>query len=368
MFRRLTPSKSHNSIERYVSQPADLTSSVAPRGDPDQEPVRMSTLGCLPFRFVLLLVLCGGLLPTSAGCHATSGWVYNNSGRAYYRRGQYAMARDEFYRATLDDPQNADYRHNLAMALKKTGDIAGAERLLRQNLTCASAMHQPTYHSLAQLLVEQNRHAEAHDLLQGWATAQPYLPQSHVELAWLQREMGNPVAAEQSLRHALQVDPRNPAALAQLGQLYEDSGQADRAAAMYQRSLAVRWQQPQVQSRLQMIADGSQRHRVASRSALMQNPVPVQPAYAFGGPPNVAAQPPMTVISSAPGSDSAAVLAAAPNLGPTPNSSPTPISATSPTPVTFESPSMVGPVLSPNPDPAHVEGQLTADLPVVEPH
>ena len=330
----------------------------------------MSTLGRR--QLFVLFVLCGGFLPIAIGCQATSGWAFNNSGRAYYQRGQYAMARDEFYRASLDDPRNPDYRHNLAMAMKKTGNVAGAERVLRQNLTEVSAMHQPTYHSLSQLLAEQRRYAEAQDLLQGWAVAQPYIPQSHVELAWIQREMGNPVAAEQSVRQALQVDPRNPAALAELGQLYEDHGQPDRAASMYQRSLASRWAQPQVQSRLQMIADGSTRQRTMARSALMQNPVPIQPTMAYGPSPLLTSQPEMTVSTARPAGDGSEIMAAAPMLAPTPDPSPSaPMMASpmsSPTPISFETPIVAGPTLTPNADPAHAEPTYTAELPLVEPH
>ena len=166
-----------------------------------------------------LLFWCGGLLPPFVGCQTTSGWAFNNSGRSYYQRGNYAMARDEFRRATMDDPKNPDYRHNLAMAMKKTGDVAGAEQVLRQNLTNVSAMHQPSYHSLSQLLVEQNRPSEAQDLLQGWAAAQPYVPEAHVEMAWMQRETGKPQGAEHSWPQALQVDPRQPTAMSQLGQV-----------------------------------------------------------------------------------------------------------------------------------------------------
>jgi Tfp pilus assembly protein PilF len=154
------------------------------------ESVRMSNL----VRDTMRVLLCSGfsgLLLVSAGCQATNGWAFNNSGKGYYARGNYAMARDEFHRAVIDDSCNPDYRHNLAMAMKRTGDVAGAERVLRANLENVSAMHQPTYHSLSQLLAEQNRHAEAQDLLQGWAVAQPYIPESHVELAWIQRESGN---------------------------------------------------------------------------------------------------------------------------------------------------------------------------------
>jgi tetratricopeptide (TPR) repeat protein len=332
-----------------------------------QELVRMS----LSDRRWWCLLGLGLLLTVGAGCRLANGWAFNNSGKAYYQRGQYAMARDEFYRAALDDPYNPDIRNNLAMALKKTGNVAAAERVLRTNLTQVSAMHQPTYHTLAQLLAEQQRYAEAQDLLQGWTVAQPHNPYAHIELAWVQRQLGHPAAAEQSIRQALQLDPQNSAALAQMGQLYEDGGQPDRAAALYQRSLVSRWSQPQVQSRLQMIADGSARAKI-TRSALMQNPVAVQPTMVYGPPPTLATNSGMTISTARPAGDASAIMAAAPVLGPTPDpmsaTIAAPVAAGSAAPVSFEAPIVAGPQPTPNADPAHAEPTYTAELPLVEPH
>lgn len=304
---------------------------------------------------------CGIVLLATCGCGATSGVVYNNSGKGYYQRGNFAMARDEFNRAVIDDPQNPDYRHNLALAMLKTGDAAGAERVLRSNLTENSVMHQPTYHTLSRLLVEQNRHAEAQQMLQAWSQTQPYLPESHVEMAWINREMGNSTGAEQELRQALQVDPRNSSALAQLGQLYEDRGQTNQAASLYQRSLASRWGQPQVQSRLVTLANRTGSSQRMTRSALMQNQFYVQPTtFASAPQAGLAAQP---IISSAPGSASGrdTIMAAAPVLSPTPDPA-APGQGTS-----FEQPIVAGSTLIPNADPAHAQPEMTAEMPSVDP-
>jgi Tfp pilus assembly protein PilF len=178
--------------------------------------------------------------------------MMNNSGMGYYQQGNYAMARHEFAVAVAEAPWNPDYRHNLALSMKRMGDVAGAERVLRHNLTI-NAMHQPTYHSLAHLLNEQGRQGEAYELVQTWSESQPYMAAAHIEMAWLQREMGNLPEAERELRHALQIEPYNPTALAHLGQIYQDAGQTTQAATLYQRSLAVHWDQPQVQTRLASI-------------------------------------------------------------------------------------------------------------------
>ncbi|MBM81352.1 MAG: hypothetical protein CMJ78_12285 [Planctomycetaceae bacterium] len=184
-----------------------------------------------------------------SGCHIMSGHAKNETGALYYEQGNFTAARQYFQQAVLDNPENPDYIHNLASAIRKQGDMVTAERTYRHALNMRPS-HQPSYHSLATLLVQQNRGTEAVDLMSAWADTQPYTAEPHVELAWLKREMGDMAGAEQSLRTALQVEPGNHIATAHLGQLYQDTGQGTRALAMYQRSLHNNWYQPEVQSRV----------------------------------------------------------------------------------------------------------------------
>jgi hypothetical protein len=133
-----------------------------------------------------------------------------------------------------------------------------------------------------------------------WADTEPYLPESHIELAWLQREMGDTVGAEQSLKNALRIAPNHDIATAQLGDLYRSSGQSDRAVAMYQRSLHTNWFQPQVQSRLATLnASPTQTARVPQRpqSVVYGQPLPMSTTAATPGP-IIAGQPGPVVLSS----------------------------------------------------------------------
>ncbi len=220
----------------------------------------------LPIGLTRAVIL--GLLFFNVGCMGTSGWAMNRSGMRQYSRGHFAHARHRFARAVAHDPCNADYRHNLAMSIQKQGDMVASEKILRHNLTI-NAMHQPTYHSLAQMMVAQGRAPEAQDLLAGWVATQPYVPEANIEMAWLQKETGDVGGAEQSLQQALKVKPTHPVALAHLGQLYHGTGHPDLAATYYQRSLAANWDQPEVQSRLATLTDVNPSSR--SRSAMMQN-------------------------------------------------------------------------------------------------
>jgi hypothetical protein len=97
---------------------------------------------------------------------------------------------------------------------------------------------------------QQGRRAESTQMISSWAQAHPSESGAQIEMAWLQRENGDINGAEQSLYRALAARPNDPIATAQLGQLYQDTGQNDRAVAMYRRSLRGNWLQPQVQSRL----------------------------------------------------------------------------------------------------------------------
>jgi Tfp pilus assembly protein PilF len=184
-----------------------------------------------------------------AGCNSMNGGLNNQMGMALYQQGNYTAARDEFQRAAANDPWNADYVHNLATAMKRQGDLAAAEQTYRKAVQIDPG-HQPSYHGLALLLKEQGRTGEAVDLLQGWLDQQSYSSAPFVELAWLKRELGDTRGSEQLLQNALRIKPNDPIATAQLGQLYQDTQQPDRAIGMYRRSLYTNWSQPEIQSRI----------------------------------------------------------------------------------------------------------------------
>src|SRR5579862_5225368 len=68
----------------------------------------------------------------TCGCNSMNGHVNNQVGMWDYRQGNYVAARVQFHRAVADDPLNASFAHNLACAVKRTGDPVGAEQLYRR--------------------------------------------------------------------------------------------------------------------------------------------------------------------------------------------------------------------------------------------
>lgn len=201
------------------------------------------------------------------GCSAgVSGSVNNRVGSAWYKRGNYTAARYAFNRAVIDNPRNPDYAYNMAAVAHKQGDFAEAERFYRHAMHLNPA-HQPAHHGMAEMLVQQNRHGEALESMHAWVNTQPYEPAAHVEMASLQQKLGNHVAAEQSLQTALRTKPDHSVALAKLGEVYQQTGRQQHAVAMYQRSLAKKWNQPQVHARMAELKTGRPTSRSTATSA-----------------------------------------------------------------------------------------------------
>ena len=270
-----------------------------------------------------LLVL--GLLSLSAasGCNAWTGLSFNESGRAYYRTGRYDMARAEFKRASLDSPFNAVYTANMAGAMQKKGDILHAEQTYRRALD-QNPSHQPAWHGLAKLMVDTGRPDEARSLLQSWVGSQPYSPDAHLEMAWLEQEVGNHAGAKPWLEQALRANPRHPKVLAHIGQYYQKTGQQRQALTMYQRSLESDWYQPQVQNRVKGL--------MATRPSLLPWPQKRAASTQHGGVPHAYSQPSLIgmTVQSTPSSPQTARTAPPPYQPPELNADPAHVTVATP--------------------------------------
>lgn len=252
--------------------------------------------------------LCLGLIVclSLTGCNVMSSHSKNGNGVAYFEQGEYQLAAEEFKRAVADQPDNPDYVSNYATAMKKLGDLTRAEQSYQHALNIDPS-HQPSYHGLASTYIETGRPEMAVSLMRGWAETQPYNAASHVEMAWVNRETGNYAAAEQELQAALKVNPNHPVALAQLGQIYQDTGRGQQALAMYQSSLVSNWSQPEVHQRVAQLNPNPAFHSTTPRTVysaqsnlvttvpgpmmLQQGPVLAQPMNGPGYPTTAGAMP-----------------------------------------------------------------------------
>jgi len=139
--------------------------------------------------------------------------------------------------------------HQLGKLHHKPADLTQAESYYHQALD-RNPNHTDCYRALAVLLVEQNRSKDAFRLMEGWSDRNPSLAAPKIELARLSEEQGNKDAAKQNLIDAIAIDPNNAKALAALGKIREETGDAQQALANYQRSLALNRFQPQVAARV----------------------------------------------------------------------------------------------------------------------
>jgi tetratricopeptide (TPR) repeat protein len=205
----------------------------------------MRTIGKSTPVFILAVTT---LALSLSGCNQTADMVMNRSGMSYYNSGQYAYASSQFRQALNVDPNNADFAGNLAMALQKSGDPVGAEKMYQRALV-ANPTHEPTYRQYSRLLVSQHRSGEAMALMQQYVGTNGYHVEPHIELAQLHRELGNRTGEAHALKQALQVSPHHPTALAGMGRYFQDMGQSTTAMKMYEQSLQANYAQPEVQAR-----------------------------------------------------------------------------------------------------------------------
>ena len=195
--------------------------------------------------------------------------VYNNLGVVAARRGHNSKTiTDYFERAIQDDPSDADYHFNLAVALMRTGDRAGAARELHATLD-----HRPNDAEATVLLdslspspgtvvpssvtsktpaerikrnYEETAFRQMTMQMESWAEQQfarsdPRThARYHLELGKELMAHGFTSEAETEFRHAAAVDPSSAAPLTALAEDYDARGDAHEARAEAEAALRIR--------------------------------------------------------------------------------------------------------------------------------
>jgi Tfp pilus assembly protein PilF len=175
--------------------------------------------------------------------------AYNLDGVQLFERGAFADARDSFQAALAVQPGDPDLLYNLAQCYDRLGQRDKAEPLYRQCLQ-RKPNHAPCRHALTVLLWETNRKEEAVQLVEDWLKSQPRLAAAYAEHAWIWRQVGDLPRAHARLQQAHKLDPNDNHTLLQLAQVYEAMNRPDRAVVLYERSLEIDPNQPDVRVQL----------------------------------------------------------------------------------------------------------------------
>ncbi len=174
---------------------------------------------------------------------------YNRDAMALYEKGSYDHARSMFEAALALKPDDANLLYNLGRCHANLGQTTRAEA---RYLDCLriEPNHSECRRALAELLISTQRRDEAVRMSEEWLRSRPDLGPPYALDGWLWHQFGDLPRAQGRLQQALERDARDVHALNELAVVYEEMHRPDRAAALYERSLDYRSNQPDVKARL----------------------------------------------------------------------------------------------------------------------
>lgn len=135
---------------------------------------------------------------------------------------------DQARRETARHPQSAKARTNLGLALLQTGDVSGAEEVLREALALDSASYVAAM-ALGKALLIRERVMEARTIYQRLAAVYDNDPGVLIGLAEIERQQGNVDHAAALLERVPPNDSRSAVAHYELGMILLNKGQTRQA-------------------------------------------------------------------------------------------------------------------------------------------
>lgn len=199
--------------------------------------------------FALWCLLAAGCVTTATSERAQ---VYNDDGVYLFAQGQYRQALDDFELALTLQPQDANLLFNAGQCHDRLGRWQTAEKYYLECLQ-QSAKHVEARRAYVALLARTGRSDQANQLIDQWLKQQPDLADAYVLDAWRLRRQNALPQAHGRLQQALALDPHHPAALTELGIVYEQTGMPDRAYVLYERILARDARNDEVAQRLEQL-------------------------------------------------------------------------------------------------------------------
>jgi type IV pilus assembly protein PilF len=160
-------------------------------------------------------------------------------GASYYQQGNYQVALQELRQALTIDPNYAAAYGVLGLVYMDLGDRARAEESFQRGLRL-SPTDSDVANNYGWFLCQGGRYKESLDMfaraLRNPLYTTPARPLHNAGIC--ARRMGDDKAAEDYFQRSFQVDPGNPVAMYNLGELYLKRGELDRAKFYSSRLLS----------------------------------------------------------------------------------------------------------------------------------
>lgn len=155
-----------------------------------------------------------------------------------YDHKEYDKAIEQWREAIRLDPSLVRAHHDLGLALRGDGDLAGAITALREAVRL-DPKNGTTFTDLGDTLQE---HGDLDDALSAYQTARTLVPNSaplRNNLGYVFVKKGNLDDAIAEWREAARIDPKYPPAHINLGEALESKGDVQGAIAAYERFLEL---------------------------------------------------------------------------------------------------------------------------------
>jgi tetratricopeptide (TPR) repeat protein len=174
---------------------------------------------------------------------------FNREGTILYRQGDYQSAREHYEQASELKPDDSNLLYNIGQCYERQGDWPKAESFYRKCLE-KEPEHEDVRFALAQVLDRTGRRGEAAQLANDWLASHSHKAAPYALDGWRLRQDRAFPQAQGRLMQALAIDPHCSRALVELGILYEQLGEPERALVLYQRALEHNPRQPDLIDRL----------------------------------------------------------------------------------------------------------------------
>ncbi len=200
-------------------------------------------------------LILSALLTFASGCGMMA-TGQNMQGVRLYEKGELYGATEQFQKAMMNNPDDANAYYNMASTLHRMGTADKNQNSLQQAETqyneCLNRdpNHAACYRGLAVLLAQTDRSDKAFVLLKNWALSNPQSADARVELARIYQEYGDTKTAELQLQQALQLDQTNQRAWTAMASLRESKGDYQQALANYQRAYVLNGYNPALANRI----------------------------------------------------------------------------------------------------------------------